>query len=353
MSKAFRFKFVGEDVGLDEDETLQDVDPIADLEPVDANTPHLLDLDDILCNLPSNIQYNTIQLDHSSNGTVTLVRRELFDIRAQLMAEDTHINEASTAGLSTDDIKPHIYEGGFKTWECSIDLANYLLSHSQDLYQNILNPCHIVELGAGTALPTLFLFHLLLSSPIIPKHPRRTLILADYNPSVISLATIPNLLLTYALTSQLIPPASGDLEITPALLSSFKQGLTHRNIHICAVAGIWGSAFASEMSLPDEPHVQSHTSAHALILASETIYSPASTVTFTTTLLELMRKHNERGTNVRALVAAKRVYFGVGGGVDHFLNLLREHGGEAKEVWATGGMGSGVGRCVVEVTRRA
>ena len=29
-------------------------------------------------------------------------------------------------GLSADDIKPKIYEGGFKTWECAVDLAQYL-----------------------------------------------------------------------------------------------------------------------------------------------------------------------------------------------------------------------------------
>ena len=63
-----------------------------------------------------------------------LLRRELFDIRAQLMAEDSRMEEADEhslnmiAGLATeDDLKPGIYEGGFKTWECAIDLAQYLV----------------------------------------------------------------------------------------------------------------------------------------------------------------------------------------------------------------------------------
>lgn len=43
------------------------------------------------------------------------------------MAEDTSLNEETLAGLSNDDITPNVYEGGFKTWECSVDLANYLL----------------------------------------------------------------------------------------------------------------------------------------------------------------------------------------------------------------------------------
>ena len=29
-------------------------------------------------------------------------------------------------GLSSDDITPRVYEGGFKTWECCFDLAQYL-----------------------------------------------------------------------------------------------------------------------------------------------------------------------------------------------------------------------------------
>ena len=32
----------------------------------------------------------------------------------------------STAGLAAGDLEPRVYEGGFKTWECSVDLAKYL-----------------------------------------------------------------------------------------------------------------------------------------------------------------------------------------------------------------------------------
>lgn len=49
------------------------------------------------------------------------------------MAEDslTDPSKASIPGLSIDDINPSIYEGGFKTWECAVDLAKYLLHRSQ------------------------------------------------------------------------------------------------------------------------------------------------------------------------------------------------------------------------------
>ena len=42
------------------------------------------------------------------------------------MAEDSSSGRDPIAGLSDNDIKPYVYEGGFKTWECSVDLAKYL-----------------------------------------------------------------------------------------------------------------------------------------------------------------------------------------------------------------------------------
>lgn len=43
------------------------------------------------------------------------------------MAEVDEFSSNTLAGLSTgDDLTPGVYEGGFKTWECAIDLAQYL-----------------------------------------------------------------------------------------------------------------------------------------------------------------------------------------------------------------------------------
>ncbi|KAL8712403.1 MAG: hypothetical protein Q9220_003251 [cf. Caloplaca sp. 1 TL-2023] len=224
----FRFGFGDEDVDMDQvDDKDDDYRPPAAVEEetsTPTSSPCVHDLQSLLTTLPSHISYNTIAIHNT-----LLPRRELFDIRAQLMAEDVDLGDDSNtntlAGLSTDDIKPNIYEGGFKTWECSIDLASYLTGHTSDLSQFATGPLTILEMGAGTALPTLVLFrHLLSSPPSSHSHPR-TIILADFNLSVLQLATIPNLLLTYALSAELIPPESGDLEITPALLASFQKAI--------------------------------------------------------------------------------------------------------------------------------
>lgn len=47
------------------------------------------------------------------------------------------------------DLKPGVYEGGFKTWECANDLAVYLIATEQSFGGK-----NICELGCGTALPS-------------------------------------------------------------------------------------------------------------------------------------------------------------------------------------------------------
>lgn len=74
-----------------------------------------------LSTLPSQISFNTLP-------TIGVARREVFDVRAQLMAEDNNDDDSESmiAGLEKGDLKPNFYEGGFKTWECALDLAGYV-----------------------------------------------------------------------------------------------------------------------------------------------------------------------------------------------------------------------------------
>ena len=68
------------------------------------------------------------------------------------MAEDTSSTPEPIAGLSNDDIAPNVYEGGFKTWECSVDLANYLaFSHLAD-DQSMLEPNNVIEVRVGLVI---------------------------------------------------------------------------------------------------------------------------------------------------------------------------------------------------------
>ncbi|KAL8860086.1 MAG: hypothetical protein Q9178_003350 [Gyalolechia marmorata] len=349
MSQQFRFGFendedVKEDHLSQDDGCLEVTHSGAEQGSPAGAEPCLHSLEDLLTTLPSKFEYNTITIPSPDYGNIHIARRELFDIRAQLMTEDNALDNSSTAGLSTDDIKPNIYEGGFKTWECSIDLANHLATQRDYLLHIQSDPSTIIELGAGTALPTLFLYRILFSKHEAQKPHHTNIVLADYNLSVLKLATIPNLLLNYHLADVSEP---GDVEFLYDPSVEFPAFLGKINTEIRALSGSWSPDFAA-LALPES----SEPPRDVLILASETIYSPASTRAFTETLLDLIRRSEKAGGKARALVAAKKVYFGVGGGVDEFLDVLQQLGGEGKVVWSTEGSGSGVERCILEVTNR-
>lgn len=173
-------------------------------------------------------------------------------------------------------------------------------------------------------------------------------VLADYNDAVLRLVTLPNLLLTWAFNTddkdfrnpELDSNSKGDLELSEALLQRFVADLTHKNINLMFLSGSWSGALAS--SIP-----QSAPDAGSVILAAETIYSPESTIAFVELLATLLK----RVKMAKAMIGAKRMYFGVGGSVDGLKEACREQGAVAYEIENHGvpGMDSGVGRALVEV----
>lgn len=91
--------------------------------------------------MPSLISYSPIAVPiTSTQNTITLIRRDLFDARFQLIGEDAvglvnaHNTDAHFASNNKaldfleapSDLIPGVYEGGLKTWECSLDLVEYL-----------------------------------------------------------------------------------------------------------------------------------------------------------------------------------------------------------------------------------
>ena len=203
-------------------------------------------------------------------------------------------------------------------------------------------------------MPSLALFAQLLSRPASSdsNSQKIRLTFADYNAVVLRLVTLPNLLLTWNHiinspshrtcveqgAEAAAPPAESEatseeeeLDITPDLLSAFQQDLANRNITIDFISGAWSPAFVDFVATTQDPHQYKQT----LILASETIYAPASLTPFSETLLQLLRRsagEEQQRARARALIAAKKVYFGVGGGVDEFLAVLGRIGGDGVEV---------------------
>lgn len=280
------------------------------------------------------------------------------------MAEDSadHDNEELIAGLEEGDLKPNFYEGGFKTWECALDLAKLVAGDKTTLESlgDSQRDVHIIELGAGTAVPSMALFAHFLNQTQASESAttqRKYFTFADYNAAVLRLVTLPNLLLTWCnCRAQSESSAEKDteisqaqqedeLDITPELLEAFKNDLTQRGISIDFISGAWSAEFVDLVY-----SARSSANYKTLVLASETIYSPSSLPAFSETLLELLRRSSSPEVKSRALVAAKKVYFGVGGGVDEFIAVLKDVCANELEVQQTVDVQSeGVGRVVLEV----
>lgn len=80
-------------------------------------------LESLLESLPSAISYSTLSVNLNNGQEIRLPRRELWDVRVQLMAEQ---DDEGLHNLKNGDIKTGVYEGGFKSWESSIDLVKVL-----------------------------------------------------------------------------------------------------------------------------------------------------------------------------------------------------------------------------------
>ncbi|KAG5300933.1 mitotic exit network interactor 1 [Histoplasma ohiense] len=447
---AFTFGFGGDDIdNQDVEDEMHDVGMdagmrqlhIASKESHDGEGRVLIeasqcDLDEMLSTLPSQISYNMLSINPQSSApgppSLTIPRREVFDIRAQLMAEDdadTNENAELISGLEKGDLKPTVYEGGLKTWECAIDLAKLVAAEEipsllSDLAEGESGEVHVIELGAGTAIPSLSILYHLLSQPAPQDRPRRSIrfVFADYNAAVLRLVTVPNILLTWHMclhrlkntqdsersissntetgsdaenrpNGNLLDSADADeqpdLDVDHALLCNFRKDLHARGISLSFISGAWSPAFV-DLALPNCPPASPSSQrrrTHLLILASETIYSPSSLRSFSETLLALLRcgrglgftstsastsspqvepaaepvvtdKNTQPECKAKALIAAKEVYFGVGGGVDEFLRVMRDHGRREGQIGGDGFSvtvraevrNEGVGRVVLEVT---
>ncbi|KAH8775594.1 hypothetical protein F5883DRAFT_261325 [Diaporthe sp. PMI_573] len=372
---SFSFSFSGDDI--DEDTSAQQDIPTVPAAAASTSSafpvqgkpqlpPVHHDLGQLLAKLPSKIAYSLLDVDLDGNGPIQIPRRELWDVRVQLMAEEDAEGGELEPGLGAHDVKTGIYEGGFKSWESSVDLVKVLAA--KNVPGSLASaPFHIIELGCGTALPSLALFQWALhSSAQTAKGSREDRIpliitLADYNPSVLQLVTMPNLLLAWALHQRNYDPlvqdawssTEGELEITEQVVDSFKSFLTTAGIHVSFISGGWSPElveliYSSSASLPSG--TDDGGAPQTLIMGAETIYSPFALSSFTDTLLSILRREREAGPTrqATAIIAAKRLYFGVGGSLDDFVDKMRNLGAGVSMVREeTEGVRRGVVECVL------
>lgn len=164
--------------------------------------------------------------------------------------------------------------------------------------------------------------------------------LADYNPTVLQLVTLPNIILSWAqITRTESWEAVGDLEIDAELIQAFLASLASSGIQLSFFSGAWSPEFVDIVTTSMGPGP-----AYLTIIGAETIYSPAALRSFADTLSSLLDRMPE--SEKTSLVAAKKVYFGVGGTMEDFCNAVREKSHEVTQIREES---DGVRRVVVEV----
>ncbi|KAJ7252118.1 hypothetical protein B0H12DRAFT_1202650 [Mycena haematopus] len=351
----FKFDFGIEDAdALEPEEThsqVLDTEPFAELS-----------LSQLLDSLPPLITYSPLYIPlSSSRKNATLARRDLFDARFQLISEERDNEPSAETSSETpaptsalgfldapSDLLPGVYEGGLKTWECSLDLVGYLDS-LWDPNSSYFSGKRILEVGCGTGIPSVYLLSCLFcGDPNVNTH----VLLQDYNASVLELITFPNIILAWymspasadyrAADAECLPgdPAiPGELTITPSLKSAFTASLTKLGISLAFFSGSW--EFLAT-------HFRSVNAKHDIVLTSETIYRTEALPA----LIQLLRQACT-DTQPLCLVAAKVLYFGVGGGVSEFLRTLQSNAmvdkgssGTAETVWERK---LGVGRKIMRI----
>lgn len=92
--------------------------------------PQKHDLENMLKALPSKISYSTLVVKLDDGQEISIPRRELWDVRVQLMAEE---DDEGLGNLGADDVRTGVYEGGFKSWESSVDVVKELHKRSRNI----------------------------------------------------------------------------------------------------------------------------------------------------------------------------------------------------------------------------
>lgn len=253
-----------------------------------------------------------------------LYRRELYDVRHQLMVEDdgTVNNDPKKneefgilVGETDEDLKNGVYEGGLKSWECSFDVINSF--KSLNVLEKLQPNTNIIELGCGTSLPSLYILKHLFQNPNSVPSGRTRFVLSDFNYDVLRLVTLPNIIINWCSTlpGEYLEELQkrdvegnvriGEIDCTTTLINAFTEWLGSRNIELYFISGGWCREFMNIIhstlpGLQDEFNIT---------VTSETIYSPAILPVISEVLIEL---HNPQSTTI---LSAKDIYFGVGGSI--------------------------------------
>lgn len=203
--------------------------------------------------------------------------------------------------LSNSDLVPGKYEGGLKLWEGSLDLIKSLRLELQDGRLSLTGK-RVLELGCGHGLPGIW----------IGIEGAAVIHFQDFNAEVLQCLTIPNV---YA----------NCLKKSQTLATDVREWNTDGKFQF--FAGDWSEVhqilpykWTNEKEQNCCPSLDQPVGlGYDIILMAETVYSLSALPH----LYELIKKCLNRPNGV-VYMAAKKHYFGVGGGSRRFLSLVEK-----------------------------
>ncbi|VEU19793.1 DEKNAAC100813 [Brettanomyces naardenensis] len=344
---------------------VQNIDVSNPLDSVEVTQqPRVINLADMLSSsVGTRITYDTVKLVSQQ----TIYRRELFDVKQQLMTEDDFKEGKQNdlfeilIGDTEEDLKNGVYEGGLKSWECSYDLIGKLETLKLDSNGLIPSqPFNCIELGCGTSLPSLYIFDKVIRDRREHAEHRQpvNMVLSDYNYEVLRLVTLPNLFINWcllAIPQERLQSLQGGQEgsvrqdeiyVSPLLAEAFIQWLKNHHIEVNLISGSWCRGFIDIVHTV-VPDIEQTTN---LVLTSETIYSPAILPVIGEIILELTF-----GNQPYTILTAKDIYFGVGGSVNQLLEYLQKRNKreDGAFIWQIEKVNSSLRRSIVSICKRA
>ena len=220
--------------------------------------------------LHCNIQYirlNDLETDHS---ITSIIGNDLCQLIEFTETENS-------------DLVPGIYEGGLKVWECTFDLIEYFINTQVNF-----EGCRVLDLGCGVGLLGIYAV----------LNGAKEIHFQDYNREVVSCLTIPNVMLNILKRERSTP----EHEVHVLSSDSFRQ------LRRCKFfSGDW-SDFSTLLA---EKHYK-----YDIILTSETIYCVDSQHKLLNVFQKCLKPQGD------VFVAAKTHYFGVGGSISFFHDIV-------------------------------
>lgn len=137
------------------------------------------------------------------------------------------------------------------------------------------------------------------------------------------------------------------MELSVEVTNAFQKYLLDSNVALSFISGAWSVEFIQH--LYDIPAFAfENASAFTLLLGAETIYSPFALQAFVEVLFSILEREQASCAVAKAFIAAKKLYFGVGGSLDDFIDKAKGKGAIVSQVCEeTEGVRRGVVCCVL------